>query len=44
MVRDTEGRFAILAHNDWEVQRAVERNEGLELSETADPALFEAAR
>ena len=44
VVRDTEGRFAILAHNDWEVQRAVERNEGLELSETADPALFEAAR
>ena len=44
VVRDGEGRFAILAHNDWDVQRALERHEGLVLSETADPALFESAR
>jgi peptide chain release factor 3 len=44
VVRDGEGRFVILAHNDWDVQRALERHEGLELSETADPGLFEAAR
>ena len=44
VVRDGQGRFAILAHNDWDVQRALERHEGLELSETADPGLFEAIR
>jgi len=44
VVRDGEGRFAILAHNDWDVQRALERHEGLVLSETADPTLFESAR
>jgi peptide chain release factor 3 len=44
VVRDGEGRFAILAHNDWDVQRALERHEGLVLSDTADPHLFEAAR
>ena len=44
VVKDAEGRFAILAHNNWDVQRALERHEGLILSETADPQLFEAAR
>ena len=44
VVRDGEGRFAILAHNDWDVQRALERHEDLRLSETAIPELFEAAR
>ena len=44
VVRDGQGRFAILAHNDWDVQRALERHEELVLSETADPGLFEAVR
>ena len=44
VVKDAQDRFAILAHNQWDLQRAIERNEGLVLSETADPELFEAAR
>jgi peptide chain release factor 3 len=41
VVRDSQGRFVILAQSEWDVQRALERHEGLELSETADPHLFE---
>jgi peptide chain release factor 3 len=44
VVKDLEDRFAILAQTDWDLSRALERNEGLVLSETADPTLFEAAR
>ena len=44
VVRDAQDRFAILAHNQWDLQRALERHEDLVLSETADPELFDGAR
>jgi len=44
VVEDREGRPALLAHGIWDLDRALERNEELVLSETADPELFEAAR
>ena len=44
VVKDAQDRLAILAHSEWDIQRALERHEDLELSETADPDLFESAR
>ena len=44
VVKDAQDRFVLLAHSDWDIQRALERHEDLELSETADPELFETAR
>ncbi|MFL2935751.1 MAG: peptide chain release factor 3 [Myxococcota bacterium] len=44
VVKDSQDRFVLLAHSDWDVQRALERHEELDLSETADPELFETAR
>ena len=44
VVRDAEDRPALLAHNVWDLERALERHPDLELAETADPSLFELAR
>jgi peptide chain release factor 3 len=44
VVEDREGRPALLAHGLWDLQRALERHEDLELSDTADPQLFEITR
>ena len=44
VVRDREDRWALLAHGEWDFERALERHESLELAETPDPSLFEAAR
>jgi peptide chain release factor 3 len=44
VVKDHEDRFAILAQSPWDLERATEKNEELELAETADPSLFELAR
>jgi len=40
-VVDRENRPAILAQSAWDLDRALEKHEGLVLSETADPSLFE---
>mgnify|MGYP005839952189 CR=1 FL=1 len=44
VVRDRDDRWALLAHNLWDLDRLLERNEDLVLAETPDPALFESAR
>jgi peptide chain release factor 3 len=44
VVRDREDRWALLGHSEWDFDRALERHESLELAETPDPSLFEAAR
>jgi peptide chain release factor 3 len=43
VVQDRDGRPTILAHASWDVSRALEKHEGLVLSETPDPSLFEKA-
>jgi peptide chain release factor 3 len=43
VVRDRDDRWALLAHNLWDVERLLERNEDLVLAETPDPTLFESA-
>ncbi|HKK52949.1 MAG TPA: peptide chain release factor 3, partial [Myxococcota bacterium] len=43
VVRDRDDRWALLAHNEWDIDRLLERNEDLVLSETPDPSLFESA-
>ncbi len=43
-VLDRDDRWALLAHNQWDFDRVVERNESLVLAETPDPSLFERAR
>ncbi len=44
VVKDSEDRFAILAQGSWDLDRALEKNETLQLAETADPSLFESAQ
>ena len=44
VVQDHEGRPAILAQSPWDLDRATEKNEDLELAETADPSLFQLER
>jgi peptide chain release factor 3 len=41
VVRDREGRHALLAQSEWDLSRALERHEDLVLADTADPALFD---
>jgi peptide chain release factor 3 len=43
IVRDRDDRWALLAHNQWDFDRLLERNESLVLAETPDPSLFEHA-
>ena len=43
VVEDREGRPVLLARSGFDLDRAVERNPELELSEVADPHLFESA-
>jgi peptide chain release factor 3 len=44
IVRDRDDRWALLAQSPWDLDRLLERNEELVLSETPDPSLFESAR
>ena len=41
VVQDHEGRHAILAQSPWDLDRAIDKNDELELAETADPSLFQ---
>ena len=43
VVKDRDDNWALLGQSAWDFDRAVERNEALELAETPDPALFERA-
>ena len=42
-MRDRDDRWALLAHSSWDLDRLLDRNEALVLSETPDPKLFERA-
>ena len=42
-VRDRDDNWAVLAHSEWDLQRAAEKHEDLDLAETPDPSLFERA-
>jgi peptide chain release factor 3 len=42
VLRDRDDRHVVLAQSEWDVSRALERHEDLVLSDTADPALFDA--
>ncbi len=44
VVEDRDGRLALLAQGLWDLDRTLERHEGLVLSDTADPEMFESAR
>ena len=44
VVRDRDDRWALLAHNSWDLDRLRDRNDSIVLSETPDPTLFERSR